>query len=412
MTYDGLMIIIKVTTSLEKKNMAAVYMHIRQRAENVRRDRVYRERNNTLDYMDDEKIVCRYKLSRPLILELCRMFQNDPARPTARSRAFQVSFQIMVALRFYTIGSFQMVNADDHNISRPSVSKLTRDVTPCLKRICKNYITMPTDQAGLNSINKGNQKKFNMHVNVTEIYENSTTGYLNYYGTVNIERDIQKYSKPVICLSGFIGNFLSAAIFLSKSQRKTSCSLYLGEFNYILQYLYYIDTVVTLVLPTLITIFLMIPITYNLLELLRRQQARLTGKSQQKDRRQSNPQSKVTKLLFSVSLAFILLSLPSHVVRTHLAISSFVALEEIDPLVVSLKYIFETIYYLSFAVNIVIYLTFGDRFRSDFKNKFCSRFSSSKEKASQTTPSVLNADKEESNTLLGHTNNVTSETHV
>ncbi|CAG2215628.1 mu-type opioid receptor-like [Mytilus edulis] len=365
-----------------------------------------------------------------------------------------------------------------------------------------------------------------MHVNATEIYQNSTTEYLNYYGTVNLERDIQKYSKPVICLSGFIGNFLSAAIFLSKSQRKTSCSLYLGvrslsdtgflislffiwlgdmqvnafkapglcqsiiflsyvcaflsvwfivivtfenyiricmpfqvntycttrkakiiivlftlisfiiynftlwtftvkiapsgmslclpiqEFNYILQYLYYIDTVVTLVLPTLITIVLMIPITYNLLELLRRQQARLTGKSQQKDRRQSTPQSKVTKLLFSVSLAFILLSLPSHVVRTHLAISSFVALEEIDPLVVSLKYIFETIYYLSFAVNIVIYLTFGDRFRSDFKNKFCSRFSSKKEQSSQTTPSVLNADREESNTLLCQANNVRSETHV
>lgn len=155
------MIIIKVTTSRERKNMAAVYMHIRQRAENVRRNRVFRDRNNPLDYMDDDQIVRRYRLSRPLILELCRMFENDLARPTARSRAFPVSFQIMVALRFYATGSFQMVNADVHNISRPSVSKITSDVTSCLKRVCRNYIKMPTDQAGLHNIMRGFYEKTN-----------------------------------------------------------------------------------------------------------------------------------------------------------------------------------------------------------------------------------------------------------
>lgn len=325
-------------------------------------------------------------------------------------------------------------------------------------------------------------------MNVTEEYDNGTTETVNQHMSFDIERDIQKYSKPVICFFGFIGNFLSAAIFLGKSQRKTSCSLYLGirslsdtgflislfliwlgdmkvnifkapglcqcniflsyvcaflsvwlivivtfenyvricmpfqvtkycttrkakimivlftlisfilynftlwtfstsvvnkrsgmvecmpynQFVVILQYLYYVDTVVTLVLPTLITIFLMMPITFSLLELLQKQ-ARLTGKQQSKgDRRSSNPQSKVTKLLFSVSLSFILLSLPSHVLRTHLAISSFIAQRQFAPVLYSLKYIFETIYYLSFAVNFVIYYTFGDKFRNGFKEKFCS----------------------------------------
>ncbi|ESO93360.1 hypothetical protein LOTGIDRAFT_232761 [Lottia gigantea] len=109
--------------------------------------------------MDDEQIVCRYRLSRPMILDLCRMFQTALARPTARSRAFPVSFQIMVALIFYATGSFQMVNADVHNISRPSVSKITRDVTACLKRVCNDYIKMPTDQAGLRNIMRGFHEK-------------------------------------------------------------------------------------------------------------------------------------------------------------------------------------------------------------------------------------------------------------
>ncbi|CAC5410775.1 HARBI1 [Mytilus coruscus] len=111
--------------------------------------------------MDDEQKVCRYRLSRPLILDLCGMSENDLARPTARCRAFSVSFQIMVALRFYATGSFQMVNADVHNISRPSVYKITSDVTSCLKRLCKNYIKMPTDEAGLHNIMRGYYEKTN-----------------------------------------------------------------------------------------------------------------------------------------------------------------------------------------------------------------------------------------------------------
>ena len=359
---------------------------------------------------------------------------------------------------------------------------------------------------------------------------NNTEGnitYPDYYDTYIIARNIQKYSKPVICLLGFIGNFLSAAIFLSKSQRKTSCSLYLGarslsdtgflvslfciwlgdmrinafkapgmcqsiiflsyvcaflsvwfivmvtfenyiricmpfqvnsycttkkakivisifilisfiiynftlwttnvkvtisgmsmcepfrEFEEILQYLSYVDTFVTLIFPTLITIVLMLPITLSLLEVLRRQ-ARLTGKSQQNtDRRPtSNPQSKVTKLLFSVSLTFILLSLPSHVVRLQLTISKFVAQQGITNLLTySIKFIFETVYYLSFSINIMIYLVFGDKFRNDFKTKFsvcCKKSKATSHQELQTLNSNICNDREEVHTLLSKMDKATN----
>jgi hypothetical protein len=60
-----------------------------------------------------------------------------------RSRAFPVSQQIMVALRFYASGSFQAVVGDVHNISRPSVCKIVRDVTQCFIDVANTYITMP-----------------------------------------------------------------------------------------------------------------------------------------------------------------------------------------------------------------------------------------------------------------------------
>ena len=87
--------------------MAAVYLRLRGRAHNIRR-KVFRDRENPLDYLDDTDIIRKYRLSRPLITNLCRMFQRDLQRSTMRSHAFPVSLQVMIALRFFATGSFQL----------------------------------------------------------------------------------------------------------------------------------------------------------------------------------------------------------------------------------------------------------------------------------------------------------------
>jgi len=135
--------------------MAACYAVLRQRNQNIRRNRIFRDRDNPLDYLDDREIIRKYRLSRPMILDLCRRFENELKRPTNRSNAFSVSLQIMVALRFFATGSFQLVNADVHRISRSSVSHIIRDVTACLKNICQQHIRMPTDQESLTRMRQG-----------------------------------------------------------------------------------------------------------------------------------------------------------------------------------------------------------------------------------------------------------------
>ncbi|CAC5385319.1 HARBI1 [Mytilus coruscus] len=128
--------------------MAAVIMHLRRR-QNMWRNRIIRDYDNPLDYLHDFDIIRKYRLSRPLIYDLCRLFQNDPQRPIMRSCAFPVSLQVMVALRFYATGSFQLVNSDVHNVSRSSVSNIICGVTECLVGVCQQYVEMPTDEASL-----------------------------------------------------------------------------------------------------------------------------------------------------------------------------------------------------------------------------------------------------------------------
>ncbi|XP_061170751.1 putative nuclease HARBI1 [Saccostrea echinata] len=123
--------------------MAAPMLLLARRNRRIRGDRVFRDIDNPLDYLDDEAIIRRYRLSRPLIHDLCEQFQNELQRPTMRSHALPVSLQVMVALRFYATGRFQAVVGDVHNISRPSVCKLVKDMTQCLVNVANIHIRMP-----------------------------------------------------------------------------------------------------------------------------------------------------------------------------------------------------------------------------------------------------------------------------
>ncbi|XP_033759480.1 kappa-type opioid receptor-like [Pecten maximus] len=117
----------------------------------------------------------------------------------------------------------------------------------------------------------------------------------------------------------------------------------------------YSDTVITLIVPMLMIIFLMVAIIYSILELLHRQ-ARLKGKRQKcNERRHSSPQSKVTKLLFSVSFVFITLTLPSHVIRIQMTVKYlyFSSASVICPTMAELaiQKVFLILYYFSFSVT-------------------------------------------------------------
>ncbi|XP_062579744.1 putative nuclease HARBI1 [Saccostrea cucullata] len=121
----------------------AAPMLLARRNRRIRREILFRDIDNPLDYLDDDAIIRRYRLSRPIIHDLCEQFQNELQRPTMRSHALPVSLQVMVALRFYATGSFQAVVGDVHNISRPSVFKVVKDMTQCLVNVANIHIRMP-----------------------------------------------------------------------------------------------------------------------------------------------------------------------------------------------------------------------------------------------------------------------------
>ena len=113
----------------------ALYLSIANasnRRQNI--ERIIRDRRNPLDYMSDSEIVSNYRLSRPMLLEICSGLETL-RRSSNRANALPVSLQVVIALRFFAKGEFQSENGEIHGVCPLSVS---RSVHTVAKVIIKN----------------------------------------------------------------------------------------------------------------------------------------------------------------------------------------------------------------------------------------------------------------------------------
>ncbi|XP_045201932.1 somatostatin receptor type 2-like [Mercenaria mercenaria] len=147
------------------------------------------------------------------------------------------------------------------------------------------------------------------------------------------------------------------------------------EYSTVTQAFIYIDTLLTLIIPSILLTVLIIAILTTFLRSDRKQfnttevSTRLVNASIA--RKSKSKVAVVTKLLLSVSLTFFLLTVTSHVVRIKLLISSVVSGKlELSNTEAAIQRIAQLFFYLSMAVNLFIFLTFGDNFRKVFKKTF------------------------------------------
>ena len=116
----------------------ALILHIlrqRNRVDNILR-RLFRDRNNPLDYLSDEYIVKNYRLDRESIYRhsIWQDLEQDLLRFTNRSHSTPVSLQVMIALRYYASGSYLSVIGDAHVLIR---------CRRCISHNLSNYVQFP-----------------------------------------------------------------------------------------------------------------------------------------------------------------------------------------------------------------------------------------------------------------------------
>ena len=141
-----------------------------------------------------------------------------------------------------------------------------------------------------------------------------------------------------------------------------------GAYIEITQAFIYTDTLITLVIPVILMAGLLASILCSLFGSLGLRRKYTTPTAQQ---RGPNLLAKVTKMLLAVSVIFLIMNLPSHVIRLQILINSFLPGYQdatyFEGLAQTITY---QIYYLSLGINLLVYLAFGEQFREVFKQSF------------------------------------------
>ncbi|CAF1528304.1 unnamed protein product [Didymodactylos carnosus] len=67
----------------------------------LRRERVYFDRSNPLDFMTEKQFLARYRFPKQAVLGLLNEIKSHLQRPSSRNHAIPPVIQVLTALRFY-----------------------------------------------------------------------------------------------------------------------------------------------------------------------------------------------------------------------------------------------------------------------------------------------------------------------
>ena len=178
----------------------------------------------------------------------------------------------------------------------------------------------------------------------------------------------------------------------------------LPQFSRTTQAFVFVDTLLTLILPSILLAVFILAIISKLLGMHSSRNKQLTGSQTIPlastvrpvgQTRKSDAQiAAVTKMLLAVSLTFFVLTVPSHAVRIIFLVDSFIQgggkqLTRPEAIVQGIAQLF---FYSSMSVNLFIFLLFGVNFRRVFKKIYSIGVSTTKE-----APTIISESEKELN---------------
>ena len=110
----------------------------------MRRERVFRDRENPMDIYTEDQLYVRNRFGRRNILFILNLIDNAIAHVTSRSFSLPSILQLLICLRFLGCGSFLTVVGDTMpRVSKSTVCRCVRRVALALHRLMPELIVMP-----------------------------------------------------------------------------------------------------------------------------------------------------------------------------------------------------------------------------------------------------------------------------
>ena len=108
--------------------MAALILLSYRQRRLLRRNRIFRDRTNPLDKSDDSELFRKFTFRRVNILQMTDKLK-DQLEHSNRKGGLPPVLQVLLALRFYTSGSFQDICAELIGVDQSTASRTIQKVT-------------------------------------------------------------------------------------------------------------------------------------------------------------------------------------------------------------------------------------------------------------------------------------------
>ena len=136
------------------------------------------------------------------------------------------------------------------------------------------------------------------------------------------------------------------------------------EYRYLNRIYFFYDSIVTLIIPSMVT-------TALILAILARNMCIHRSLANRKLSKKQRSLVRITRVLLAISLTFVILSAPTHANKLrHLIIAEAFGQQSYSLEDRVLQHFFQILYYLSFSLNVVYYLIWSINFRKEFKRLF------------------------------------------
>lgn len=113
---------------------------------NNRIRRTWIKRRNDIESLDDYEFVCRYRLQKDTVKKLVDKIGSKLSAPSSRNYAMTPLEQILIALRFYATGTFQIIVGDLTNLSQSSCCRAINRVSSCIAQLSSEFIKLPSTE--------------------------------------------------------------------------------------------------------------------------------------------------------------------------------------------------------------------------------------------------------------------------
>ena len=133
---------------LSETNMADRWLNRLECVDNIAPNNRNKRKPYIFDYgkYEEEQFLSWYRLTKAGFRELLEIIKPDISAHNDRGKPIPADIQLLLTLRFYATGTFQLACGDLCEILQPSASRIIKRVFEAIARLNNNYITFPAGE--------------------------------------------------------------------------------------------------------------------------------------------------------------------------------------------------------------------------------------------------------------------------